>query len=187
MSSETGEGLSEGTAAGGGENSGSPPIERRTMLGGLSTCVMTGSLVGAYGIFGVYGGRFLYPAKGESKAWLFVARCADVEAGKAVAWETPKGEQVTVTRQGDGNETKDFLALSSTCPHLGCRVFWEPQNDRFFCPCHNGVFAADGSPRSGPPADADQSLLRYPLEVRNGLLFIEVAVTPTPSASHGRA
>ena len=67
-----------------------------------------------------------------------------------------------------------FAALSSVCPHLGCQVHWQPQNDRFFCPCHNGVFAPDGTGIGGPPGDAGQSLPRYPLKLENGLLFIEV-------------
>jgi len=61
------------------------------------------------------------------------------------------------------------------CPHLGCQVHWEPQNDRFFCPCHNGVFSPDGVATAGPPAEAGQSLLEYPLKVEGNLLFIEVA------------
>ena len=153
------------------------PVERRRFLGGLSDYAMAGSLLAAYGTFGVYGGRYLYPAKDEPASWLFVTQATNLEPGEAIAYETPQGAKVTVTRRGEGNSTDDFLALSSTCPHLGCKVFWEPQNARFFCPCHNGVFAPDGSPKSGPPADANQSLLRYPLEVRDGLLFILVPTT----------
>ena len=68
----------------------------------------------------------------------------------------------------------DFVAFSSICPHLGCQVNWELQNDRFFCPCHNGVFDRDGNATGGPPAAAGQRLPRYPLKIENGLLFIEV-------------
>jgi phenylpropionate dioxygenase-like ring-hydroxylating dioxygenase large terminal subunit len=54
-------------------------------------------------------------------------------------------------------------------------VHWEAQNNRFFCPCHNGVFTPEGKATSGPPADAGQSLFRFPLKVENDLLFIEVS------------
>ena len=47
-------------------------------------------------------------------------------------------------------------------------------NERFFCPCHNGVFAPDGEALEGPPAEAGTDLPRYPLRVTNGLLYIEV-------------
>jgi hypothetical protein len=53
-------------------------------------------------------------------------------------------------------------------------VHWEPQNDRYFCPCHNGVFQPDGVAIGGPPAEAGQSLSAYPLEVRDRLLYIRV-------------
>jgi Rieske Fe-S protein len=80
---------------------------------------------------------------------------------------------VTITRFQEGSDADAFLALSTTCPHLGCRVHWEPHNSRFFCPCHNGVFDAQGKATQGPPADANQSLPQFPVKVENGLVFIE--------------
>ena len=74
-------------------------------------------------------------------------------------------------------DVDDFIALSSTCPHLGCQVHWEAAHDRFFCPCHNGVFDPSGRGLSGPPGEAGLSLPSYNLRVDNGLLFIEVPVT----------
>ena len=71
---------------------------------------------------------------------------------------------------------EDFIALSSICPHLGCKVHWETQNQRFFCPCHNGAFSAAGVSTAGPPFDVHQNLARFPLKVENGNLFIEVPV-----------
>jgi menaquinol-cytochrome c reductase iron-sulfur subunit len=41
--------------------------------------------------------------------------------------------------------------LSAVCPHLGCSVGWNETKGQFVCPCHNGVFAGDGSLVSGPP------------------------------------
>jgi menaquinol-cytochrome c reductase iron-sulfur subunit len=40
--------------------------------------------------------------------------------------------------------------LSSICPHLGCEVDWDGGARRFFCPCHDSAFAADGRVLSGP-------------------------------------
>ena len=70
----------------------------------------------------------------------------------------------------------DFIALSSVCPHLGCRVHWQSQESRFFCPCHNGSFDPQGKPTGGPPLAAGQSLPKYPLKVEHGLLFIEMPI-----------
>jgi cytochrome b6-f complex iron-sulfur subunit len=68
----------------------------------------------------------------------------------------------------------DFTALSSICPHLGCRVHWEPENKRFFCPYHNGVFDPSGRATEGPPKVDGQDLARYELDIRNDLLFIQI-------------
>ena len=90
-------------------------------------------------------------------------------------WRSPAGETVTIAHQGEGSAAEDFVALSSVCPHLGCQVHWEAHNERFFCPCHNGVFDPEGNGTAGPPGDSGQSLPRYPLKVEGELLYIEVA------------
>jgi Rieske Fe-S protein len=70
----------------------------------------------------------------------------------------------------------DFVALSSICPHLGCRVHWESHNERFFCPCHNGAFDSSGKAIAGPPKTANQTLPEYPLKVVDGSLYIEMSI-----------
>ena len=55
-------------------------------------------------------------------------------------------------------------------------MHWEAANNRYFCPCHNGVFDPDGVGTGGPPGDAGQTLPRYNLLVDRGMLFIEVEV-----------
>ena len=42
-------------------------------------------------------------------------------------------------------------AFSALCTHLGCRIQWQSDERRFFCPCHLGYFDADGKVISGPP------------------------------------
>ena len=41
--------------------------------------------------------------------------------------------------------------LAAVCPHLGCSIGWNGEKKQFVCPCHNGVFAPDGTLLSGPP------------------------------------
>jgi cytochrome b6-f complex iron-sulfur subunit len=132
-------------------------------------------LAAGYGMFGWLIGRFLYPTRARDGVWQFVRNLKQFAVGQAVAYTTPAGQRVVITRVADAGTADDFIALSSVCPHLGCQVHWEPQNDRFFCPCHNGVFDPSGNAVSGPPADAGQQLPRYPLQVQNGLLYIEVS------------
>jgi Rieske Fe-S protein len=42
-------------------------------------------------------------------------------------------------------------ALSSVCPHLGCRVSWHADEKAFMCPCHGGAFDIKGAVKAGPP------------------------------------
>jgi menaquinol-cytochrome c reductase iron-sulfur subunit len=64
---------------------------------------------------------------------------------------------------------QSFTAMSNVCTHLGCRVRWIPIENKFACPCHNGVFGKDGRVISGPPP---RPLDRYQTKVENGILFI---------------
>ena len=147
---------------------------RRGVLSGALGAGMGGGLVAAYGGVGLIAARYLYPAKGRDTVWLFVAELDAMKVGDAMAYQAPDGARITVARRADAGDVSDFVALSTTCPHLGCNVHWEPHHNRFFCPCHNGVFTPEGVAVEGPPADAGQSLAQYPLHVREGLLFIQV-------------
>jgi menaquinol-cytochrome c reductase iron-sulfur subunit len=65
---------------------------------------------------------------------------------------------------------QDFIVMSNICTHLGCRVRWIPDQDGFFCPCHNGVFSRDGNVVSGPPP---RPLDRFEARVEDGILFVK--------------
>jgi Rieske Fe-S protein len=154
--------------------------DRRDFLSTASTVAMAGGLVAGYGTFAFMAGRYIFPTKVETP-WLFVSEANSIQPGDSLAFESPTGVRVAIARRpGDGPphsaETEDFIALSSVCPHLGCRVHWESHNNRFFCPCHNGVFDPEGMPVSGPPKAAEQELSRYPLKVEGGLLYIAMSV-----------
>lgn len=161
-----------------GSNTGdlSPDSEnRRSFIARSSSALMALGLAAGYGMFGWLMGRFLYPAEARNRAWQFVRGLKQFAVGDAVSYTTPAGQEVVVTRVADAGTADDFIALSSVCPHLGCQVHWEPQNNRFFCPCHNGIFDPSGKAIAGPPGDAHQHLPRYPLQVHNDLLYIEVS------------
>ena len=162
---------------------GERPISEQTSDAGrrrflsASSLAMAAGLAGGYGTFAYMLGRFIYPAGGSNRGWLFVCQVDQLAAGAALDFAAPSGQRIVVARQGDGATAEDFLALSSVCPHLGCRVHWESNNDRFFCPCHNGAFDRQGKATAGPPLAAHQSLTRFPLKVENGLLFLEAPLT----------
>lgn len=149
---------------------------RRGAVALSSTALMVAGLAGGYGLFAWLSARFMLPARVGEVQQLFVTRVSDVPIGGGLLYQTPDGRTVNITRQSAGSTAGDFIALSSTCPHLGCQVKWEPQNDRYFCPCHNGTFDPTGKATGGPPGEAGQSLPRYGLRVEKGLLYIEVPI-----------
>jgi cytochrome b6-f complex iron-sulfur subunit len=153
---------------------------RRGFLSRLSGWLMGLGLLSGYGVFGAYAARFLYPARPEPRAWLYVGRLEELGRMGSLTYTSPAGDPVLITKQGDSGAGGDFIALSSTCPHLGCKVHWEAANERFFCPCHNGTFDTAGVATGGPPAAAGQNLPRYVLKVENDLLFINVPLRGVP-------
>jgi Rieske Fe-S protein len=180
------------------------PDRRQFLTGGaLASGAMAGGLALGYGMFFRCAGEYLYPSE-EGRAWMFVTNVAGVAPGQAVSFQSPTGVPVVITRKREGEApaepntanaqspseslaaptAADFLALSSVCPHLGCRVHWEPQNDRFFCPCHLGTFDPEGRPTGGPPLAANQSLPEYPLRVENGLLYINMPIKPIDQTTY---
>ena len=131
-------------------------------------------LLGGYGLFAWIGSRFMLPAVAGNQHRVFVSQVSAIPPGGTLVFETPDGRPVNITRRGTSGTEGDFVALSSTCPHLGCQVRWEAQNNRYFCPCHNGTFDPSGRATGGPPGDAGLSLPRYGLAVELGLLYILV-------------
>ena len=135
---------------------------------------MAGGLAAGYGTFAALAARYLYPARWGEVTRLYVSDVASLRVGDSFTFTTPSGATAAIARIAHTGDAADFIALSSTCPHLGCKVHWEAAQNRFFCPCHNGAFDAAGKAIAGPPAEAGQALLRYPLAIEDGLLFIEV-------------
>lgn len=148
--------------------------DRRAFLTHLPACLMFGGLTAGYGTLGAIALRFLYPAQSEPTAWVFVAELLGVRVGASIATKAPNGQPIIVTRLKEEGTEDDFIALSSVCPHLGCMVHWEGQNNRFYCPCHNGAFDPSGVATSGPPHQSGQALARFPLKVEQGLLYLQV-------------
>lgn len=155
---------------------------RRTFLGAASTTAMGVGVAASYGTLGVIAGKYLYSPADAELTWQYVAVIEQMAVGDAIPFVAPSGIRVVVARQGAGAEPDDFIALSSVCPHLGCQVHWEQARERFFCPCHNGAFDRQGNATEGPPAKAHQKLLRFPLKVENGLLFVEVPLVNVNNA-----
>jgi menaquinol-cytochrome c reductase iron-sulfur subunit len=65
-----------------------------------------------------------------------------------LAWAGQTAKTAIWLRRDD--ET-NFTAFAVTCTHLGCPVNWLPDAKLFLCPCHGGVYYANGDVAGGPP------------------------------------
>ncbi|MCE9557614.1 MAG: Rieske (2Fe-2S) protein [Armatimonadetes bacterium] len=112
----------------------------------------------------------------RSSKWVPVAALEDIPEGAAheISYKLAikDGYQditqkytVFLTRQGD-----DVICIDPACTHLGCRVKYQDDQKRFFCPCHGGVFDAEGKVVSGPPPHA---LDRHKTKVEKGQVWIQ--------------
>jgi len=141
-------------------------IDRRKALNKLSMGAL--SLLGGAGVF--VAGGFLYPIPRKKPPALFV--CLESQApgaaGQFLEIQDLQGRKVLLMRE----KTGELSAIRTVCTHLGCAVFYRPDKNIFECPCHQGVFDAQGNPVSGPP---EVPLQRYPLELRDGKVFIQFA------------
>ena len=66
----------------------------------------------------------------------------------ALPWAGQLAETaVWVRRTGEAA----FTVFAVNCAHLGCPVRWLQDAGLFLCPCHGGVYYADGTVAGGPP------------------------------------
>jgi Rieske Fe-S protein len=75
-------------------------------------------------------------------------------------------------------DAQKFQVFAINCAHLGCPVRWFPQSQLFMCPCHGGVYYADGSRASGPP---ERGLFTYDYKIAGGQLQIDAGQMPSLS------
>ena len=144
-------------------------MKRRDLL---AVILMACGLIISYATLGIQGLMFLLPKRMKPRTRrLFAGQFDQYKEGGVEVFFDLRGNEILVKRS-DSN----LQAFDSTCPHLGCRVRWEEEKQIFFCPCHRGVFDAEGVAISGPPAAAGQSLSKVPVEVdeKSGVVYIEV-------------
>ena len=142
-------------------------VTRRAALARLGAGL---GLAVSYGLLGAYAVAYLFPPAVRRRARrLFIGRQTDMPVGTARPFVDEKGCTLLLQVRADG-----LVAFDLRCPHLGCKVHWEPALMRFVCPCHQGVFDHDGKAIAGPPAAAGQSLARIPLQVDlvSGTVFL---------------
>jgi nitrite reductase/ring-hydroxylating ferredoxin subunit len=145
--------------------------ERRVSRKGfLRTVLAVGGLFVSYGMLGGIVLKFLWPWRKDVKQKIFISYAGSVPAGQTINFLTPSGESYLLSsREVDGKN--EFFAFSNRCPHLGCKVIWEHEKSRFFCPCHGGIFNENGIAIAGPPAKAKQALKKCELQVIDSAIY----------------
>jgi Rieske Fe-S protein len=132
-----------------------PTERRRALILFVNTVV---ALIGG-GLSAVLGAFAFGPRGSGSEArWSRAGTTSDLKPDQPVAhvlsvsrvdgWYRARARE-TVFLVWDGD--KSIRAMSATCTHLGCQVQWEAKQKKFRCPCHGGVYAADGTVLEGPP------------------------------------
>ena len=76
--------------------------------------------------------------------------------------------------------SKQFQVFAVNCAHLDCPVRWFPESQLFMCPCHGGVYYADGSRAAGPPP---RGLFTYDWKIAQNNLHIYAGQMPTLSTT----
>jgi Rieske Fe-S protein len=119
--------------------------------------IVVGAITSVLGV--VVGGAVLAPSfAAKRETWLPAGRLRDLED------DVPTPVTVRLVRQ-DGyyeaveqqvvylikSDSGGVRAMSSTCTHLGCRTSYDPKTKQIKCPCHGGVYSADGTVLAGPP------------------------------------
>jgi len=127
--------------------------------------------------------------KSSSESWVSLGSLDHFPAGQTRlatyrnplvnAWD---GETANIACWVRRAASDKFQIFAINCAHLGCPVRWFAQSELFMCPCHGGVYYADGSRASGPP---ERGLFEYPYKVESGELLIHAGELPTPGFSAG--
>ncbi|MFK7969491.1 MAG: ubiquinol-cytochrome c reductase iron-sulfur subunit [Bacteroidia bacterium] len=63
----------------------------------------------------------------------------------------------------------ELVVFSQICQHKQCTVRWEEEDHNFQCPCHDGVYTAEGEVVSGPPK---APLRRFRHELRGDTVVV---------------
>lgn len=123
--------------------------------------VVFGGLCGGSGLVSLF-------SKRSDARWQAVGKMTELPEGVAsrvrftvkAGWESTE-RPLYLMRRGE-----EIIAFDGRCTHLGCTVRFRPPTSgdgdtgagdseagEFRCPCHRGVFDADGQPQSGPVSE----------------------------------
>jgi menaquinol-cytochrome c reductase iron-sulfur subunit len=107
---------------------------------------------------------------------------ANLRDPSSLPWAGQLADTALWVRRRAGAGPDQFQVFSVHCTHLGCPVNWRPGAGLFLCPCHGGVFYADGRVAGGPP---QRPLFEQAWKVENGRLLVRVEPLPTVRTKEG--
>jgi menaquinol-cytochrome c reductase iron-sulfur subunit len=129
----------------------------------------------------------LCPARKDNayRSWVALGNIDDFHDGETtlVTYRNPfsrpwDGQTANVAAYVRRVAADQFTVFAVNCAHLNCPVRWFAESQLFMCPCHGGVYYADGSRASGPP---ERGLFTYEAKIENGRLMINAGQMPTLS------
>jgi len=96
-----------------------------------------------------------------------IVAATDVAVGETYLFRYPSDADPAVLLRASETEV---VAFSQKCTHLGCVVYYQADESRWHCPCHEGNFdAVTGEVLSGPP---QRPLGRIDVEIRgDGMIW----------------
>jgi cytochrome b6-f complex iron-sulfur subunit len=90
------------------------------------------------------------------------------QTGQILNEELAKGKALVIQ---DPTNAKKLIAVNPTCPHAGCTVTWESDQEKFLCPCHDSEFSSDGKVLEGP---ATESLTSYEVKLEEESILVKI-------------
>jgi Rieske Fe-S protein len=123
----------------------------------------------------------------KAQAWIALGPLSDFPVGQTrlakyqnpftVPWDGETSRMPCWVRRLAADK---FQVFAINCTHLGCPVRWFPESGLFMCPCHGGVYYADGTHASGPPP---RRLYEYEYKIEGDQLLVRGGRLPTLSQS----
>lgn len=175
---------SAGTPGAGASHAGAHAVSRRWLL--FNAAIALNGLVGVVLAIPIF--RYLLaPWRKDSSydSWVSLGGVSAFPVGETrlAFYKNPStkpwdGQTDNVACYVRRESSDQFSVFAINCAHLGCPVRWFPQSQLFMCPCHGGVYYADGARASGPP---ERGLFTYDWKIAAGELQIDAGQMPTLS------
>lgn len=121
-----------------------------------------------------------------SSQWLFVTTVAEL-GNRAVRFASNSivGYVLRASSAGNTNDAnwkggsqptgqEQIIALSASCTHMGCIVQWQDSDHKFHCPCHGGMFTADGATDASSSKLYLRPLPQIETKIEQGKIYVRV-------------